>query len=65
MLTIKAFTFNAFQENTYVIYNENALAIIIDPGCYEISEQQVLLDFIQTNKLQVKRSFKYNSKEFF
>jgi len=55
MLTIKAFTFNAFQENTYVIYNENALAIIIDPGCYEISEQQVLLDFIQTNKLQVKR----------
>jgi len=55
MLTIKAFTFNAFQENTYVIYNENALAIIIDPGCYEISEQQALLDFIQTNKLQVKR----------
>jgi glyoxylase-like metal-dependent hydrolase (beta-lactamase superfamily II) len=55
MLIIKAFTFNAFQENTYVIYNENALAIIIDPGCYEISEQQVLLDFIQTNKLQVKR----------
>ncbi len=55
MLTIKAFTFNAFQENTYVIYNEHATAIIIDPGCYEVSEQQVLLDFIQTNKLEVKR----------
>lgn len=55
MLTIKAFTFNAFQENTYVIYNEHAAAIIIDPGCYDISEQQVLQEFIQTNKLQVKR----------
>jgi glyoxylase-like metal-dependent hydrolase (beta-lactamase superfamily II) len=55
MLTIKAFTFNAFQENTYVIYNEHAAAIIIDPGCYDISEQQVLQEFIQSNKLQVKR----------
>jgi glyoxylase-like metal-dependent hydrolase (beta-lactamase superfamily II) len=55
MLTIKAFTFNAFQENTYVIYNEHAAAIIIDPGCYDVSEQHALHDFIQTNKLQVKR----------
>ena len=55
MLTIKAFTFNAFQENTYVIYNEHAAAIIIDPGCYDVSEQHALQDFIQTNKLQVKR----------
>lgn len=55
MLTIKAFTFNAFQENTYVIYNENAFAIIIDPGCYELSEQQELQDFIQSNNLQVQR----------
>ncbi len=34
MLTIRQFTFNPVQENTYVIYNEKGACCIIDPGCY-------------------------------
>ena len=31
-MQIKQFTFNPFQENTFIIYAENKEAIIIDPG---------------------------------
>lgn len=55
MFTIKAFTFNAFQENTYLLYNENADAILIDPGCYENAEQTELKEFITQNGLTLKR----------
>ena len=55
MFTIKAFTFNAFQENTYLLYNENADAILIDPGCYEHTEQSELKEFIIQNGLTLKR----------
>jgi glyoxylase-like metal-dependent hydrolase (beta-lactamase superfamily II) len=51
MLTIHAFCFNAFQENTYVIYNEKKNAIIVDPGCYLKNEQDELAGFISENKL--------------
>ena len=33
-LSVKAFTFNPVQENTYVLYNEEGQCCIIDPGCY-------------------------------
>jgi glyoxylase-like metal-dependent hydrolase (beta-lactamase superfamily II) len=51
MLTIHSFCFNAFQENTYVVYNEQKNAIIIDPGCYLRNEQESLVNFITENKL--------------
>ena len=51
MLTIHSFCFNAFQENTYVIYNEQKMAIIIDPGCYLRNEQESLVNFITGNEL--------------
>ena len=51
MLTIHSFCFNAFQENTYIIYNEKKNAIIVDPGCYLKNEQDVLAGFISENKL--------------
>jgi len=53
MLYIKSFTFNPFQENTYLIYDESGDATLIDPGCYEIEEQLDLLDFITEKKLKV------------
>ncbi len=53
MLQIKSFTFNAFQENTYLIYDESAEATLIDPGCFDTSEQLELLDFITEKKLKV------------
>ncbi len=53
MLKVKVFTFSPIQENTYVLYNEDKKAIIIDPGCYFPAEQDQLLQFIQTNELEV------------
>lgn len=54
MLTVKSFTFNPFEENTYVVYDETGEAAIIDPGCYEPEEQAALTRFIAQNDLRVK-----------
>lgn len=51
MITIKEFTFNPFQENTFVLYDETKECIIIDPGCYMSGEKRLLSDFIQKNGL--------------
>ncbi|MDG1841674.1 MAG: MBL fold metallo-hydrolase [Crocinitomicaceae bacterium] len=50
-MQIKQFTFNPFQENTFIIYAENKEAIIIDPGFYEKREQDIFFDFINKNEL--------------
>ena len=50
-MEIKKFTFNPFQENTFVIWDETKECIIIDPGCYEISEQKKLVNFVSDKKL--------------
>jgi hydroxyacylglutathione hydrolase len=57
MLTIHSFCFNAFQENTYVLYNEKKEAIIVDPGCYLKQEQESLSNFIKENGLTPKLLF--------
>ena len=51
MIFIKKFTFNPFQENTYVLYDDTKECIIIDPGCYEPHEEQELVDFITEKEL--------------
>ncbi|MBL7767057.1 MAG: MBL fold metallo-hydrolase [Chitinophagaceae bacterium] len=51
MLKIKSFTFNPFQENTYILYNEQRQALIIDPGMYEPSEFQIFQQFISQEDL--------------
>ncbi len=55
MLQIKTFTFNDFQENTYLLYDESKECIIIDPGCYHASERDALTDFITDKKLKPVR----------
>lgn len=55
MLQIKKFTFNPFEENTYVLFDETKESVVIDPGCYEKAEQQELVDFIESNSLVVKK----------
>jgi glyoxylase-like metal-dependent hydrolase (beta-lactamase superfamily II) len=55
MLTIKFFTFSPVQENTYVLYNEDKKALIIDPGCYDNAEKETLSKFISDNGLVVKK----------
>ncbi len=48
---IVRFTFNAFQENTFVVH-DGETCVIIDPGCYERDEQQELIDFISRENLK-------------
>ncbi len=50
-LHLKWFTFNPFSENTYILYADNKDCIIIDPGCADSSEEQLLRSFIQEKKL--------------
>ncbi|MEO0041279.1 MAG: hypothetical protein RL329_727 [Bacteroidota bacterium] len=52
---IQIFTFNVFQENTYVLYDETKACIIIDPGCYTQAERNKLTDFIKHKGLTPKR----------
>lgn len=54
MLTVKQFTFNPLQENTYVIYNEQGWCAIIDPGCYFPHEKDELVNFISVQQLSPK-----------
>ncbi|MEM9849976.1 MAG: MBL fold metallo-hydrolase [Bacteroidota bacterium] len=51
MTEIASFTFNPFQENTYIIYEAGGECIIIDPGCYQPEEKATLIDFIQKKEL--------------
>jgi glyoxylase-like metal-dependent hydrolase (beta-lactamase superfamily II) len=54
MLQIKSFTFNPFQENTYLAYDDNGQAVLIDPGCHSTAERSELENFIQSNGLKVQ-----------
>lgn len=55
MLNINKFVFNPFFENTYLIWNTITYdALIIDPGCSNNEEENVLFDFIFSNKLNLK-----------
>ena len=51
MIQIQGFTFNPFEENTYLLYDETKECVIIDPGCYNTHEQQELVDFIKSEEL--------------
>jgi len=50
-MEIHQITFNAFQENTFILWDNTADCIIIDPGCYEKNEELELVDFINKNNL--------------
>ena len=51
MIQIKAFTFSPISENTYVLYNNEGKATIIDPGCYYPAEEEMLKNFLTDNGL--------------
>jgi hydroxyacylglutathione hydrolase len=52
MLHIQSFTFSPIQENTYVLYNEQGLCAIVDPGCYFTQEREELAAFIEKKGLK-------------
>lgn len=52
MLTIETFTFNPYQENTYLIIDQEGNCVIIDPGMHSLQEQSYFKDFIVNNNLK-------------
>ncbi len=54
-MKIKSFTFNPFQENTYVLYDDTNECIIVDPGCYFPHEEKELQDFLFKKNLSPKK----------
>lgn len=55
MIEIKSFTYNPFQENTYLLINEKKQCFIIDPGCYFTNERNLMLDAIASEGLKPLR----------
>ena len=52
-MTIKQFVFNAFSENTFIVYDETKECIIIDPGCYDQSDKDTLKEFVKGNNVEI------------
>ena len=52
MITIKRLEFNPFRENTYVISDDTGECLIVDPGCQEPEEQDLLLVYLEENHLK-------------
>ncbi len=52
MLQIQSFTFNPFQENTYLIINEQKLCWVVDPGMYDNNETNRFFSYISDNGLK-------------
>ena len=55
MSLVAKFTFNPFQENTYLLYDDTKECIIIDPGCFTQNEKDQLANFIEEKKLKPVR----------
>lgn len=55
MIEVKKFTFNPFQENTYLLINGKKDCLIIDAGCYFPNEKKLLLDTLKTEGLNPVR----------
>jgi hydroxyacylglutathione hydrolase len=54
MLQVKSFEFSPFAENTYVLFDETHEGVIIDPGCLQQSEKNLLKSFIEDKRIIVK-----------
>lgn len=53
MFRVQSFVFNAFQENTFVLFDETRECVVIDPGCSDDDERRTLKAFIEQHKLKV------------
>lgn len=54
MLKVKTFTFNLYQENTYVLSDANGIGVVIDPGCYSQAEEKELADYIEKEGIHLE-----------
>lgn len=55
MLQIQGFVFNFASENTYLLYNENKNAWLIDPGNMNEQETKAIEGFIAENELKIQK----------
>lgn len=55
MFQIQAFVFNFASENTYVLFNENKNAWLIDPGNMNEQETKAIESFITENGLKIEK----------
>lgn len=53
-MNLKAFTFNSFGVNGFVLSNDAGEAILIDPSAGSEQEEQALARYIETNHLTVR-----------
>ncbi len=53
--SVAILTFNPFQENTCLVYDETKECVIFDPGCYEEHEKEELKKFIDDSGLSPVR----------
>jgi len=54
-MTIRKFTFNSFQENTFLLSDDSKECIIFDPGCSNPKEEQELKAYIEELELKPVR----------
>ncbi len=54
MIQIQTFVFNAFSENTFVVWDETQEGVIIDPGCHSESERKRLVMFIENKGINIR-----------
>lgn len=52
MISIKRFSFNPYQVNTYILFDETKECVIIDPGMDNENEKKLFLDYISENNLK-------------
>lgn len=52
MITLKRFSYNLFQVNTYVLHDETNECIIIDAGMEGKMEEKEIVSYIEENKLK-------------
>lgn len=52
MIKIATLTMNPFGENTYILYNEENEAIVVDAGIYSEPEKVRFVAFVEKNKLK-------------
>lgn len=52
MINFQRFTFNDFQVNTYLLWDETKECLIVDAACYSEEEQKSLSAFINSNNLK-------------
>jgi len=54
MIHIKSFVCNPYQENTYLLYDDDGVTAIIDPGMYGPDEEETVKAFIEARELEPK-----------